>query len=156
AEAVIPGRVVKNVLKTTVDVRCNLNTKRNLVGSAKAGSIGGFNAHAASIPTAVFLTTGQDPAQNVFSSNCMTLTEPTNDRQDLLMTVSMPSIEVGTVRGGTVLGPQGTVLEMLSLRGAHPTRPGQHAQGRYGGRENLSRKCVSKNGLVEVVRVISC
>jgi hydroxymethylglutaryl-CoA reductase (NADPH) len=45
------------------------------------------------------------------------------------MTVSMPSIEVGTVGGGTVLGPQGAVLEMLGLRGAHPTRPGQNSQG---------------------------
>ncbi|KAJ7484555.1 hydroxymethylglutaryl-coenzyme A reductase-domain-containing protein [Mycena latifolia] len=129
AEAVIPGRVVKSVLKTTVQALCNLNTKKNLVGSAMAGSIGGFNAHAANILTAVFLATGQDPAQNVVSSNCMTLMEPTNDGQDLLMTVSMPSIEVGTVGGGTVLGPQGAVLEMLGLRGAHPTRPGQNSQG---------------------------
>lgn len=45
------------------------------------------------------------------------------------MTVSMPSIEVGTVGGGTVLGPQGAVLEMLGLKGAHPTHPGQNAQG---------------------------
>ncbi|KAJ6478566.1 hydroxymethylglutaryl-CoA reductase [Mycena vitilis] len=129
AEAVIPGKVVKSVLKTTVDALCNLNTKKNLVGSAMAGSIGGFNAHAANILTAIFLATGQDPAQNVVSSNCMTLMEPTNDGQDLLMTVSMPSIEVGTVGGGTVLGPQGAVLEMLGLRGAHPTRPGQNSQG---------------------------
>ncbi|KAJ7487780.1 hydroxymethylglutaryl-coenzyme A reductase-domain-containing protein [Mycena latifolia] len=129
AEAVIPGSVVKSVLKTTVDALCNLNTKKNLVGSAMAGSIGGFNAHAANILTAIFLATGQDPAQNVVSSNCMTLMEPTNDGQDLLMTVSMPSIEVGTVGGGTVLRPQGAVLEMLGLRGAHPTRPGQNSQG---------------------------
>jgi hydroxymethylglutaryl-CoA reductase (NADPH) len=40
-----------------------------------AGSIGGFNAHAANILTAMFLATGQDPAQNVESSNCMTLME---------------------------------------------------------------------------------
>ncbi|CAK5272104.1 unnamed protein product, partial [Mycena citricolor] len=129
AEAVIPGKVVKSVLKTTVEALCNLNTKKNLVGSAMAGSIGGFNAHAANILTAMFLATGQDPAQNVESSNCITLMEPTNDGQDLLMTVSMPSIEVGTVGGGTVLTPQGHVLEMLGLRGAHPTRPGQNAQG---------------------------
>lgn len=76
AEAVIPGRVVKSVLKTTVEALCNLNVKKNLVGSAMAGSIGGFNAHAANILTAVFLATGQDPAQNVESSNCMTLMEP--------------------------------------------------------------------------------
>jgi hydroxymethylglutaryl-CoA reductase (NADPH) len=44
------------------------------------------------------------------------------------MTVSMPCIEVGTVGGGTVLGPQGAVLEMLGLRGAHALHPGQNAQ----------------------------
>lgn len=44
------------------------------------------------------------------------------------MTVSMPSIEVGTVGGGTILGPQGSVLEMLGIKGAHPTSPGQNAQ----------------------------
>ncbi|KAJ7619403.1 hydroxymethylglutaryl-coenzyme A reductase-domain-containing protein [Roridomyces roridus] len=129
AEAVVPGKVVKSVLKTTIEALCNLNVKKNLVGSAMAGSIGGFNAHAANILTAIFLATGQDPAQNVVSSNCMTLMEPTNDGQDLLVTVSMPSIEVGTVGGGTVLAPQGAVLEMLGLRGAHPTRPGQNSQG---------------------------
>ncbi|KAF8886563.1 hydroxymethylglutaryl-coenzyme A reductase-domain-containing protein [Infundibulicybe gibba] len=128
AEAVIPGKVVKSVLKTTVEALCNLNVKKNLVGSAMAGSIGGFNAHAANILTAVFLATGQDPAQNVESSNCMTLMEPTNNGQDLLMTVSMPSIEVGTVGGGTVLAPQQAVLDMLGLRGAHPLQPGHNAQ----------------------------
>jgi hydroxymethylglutaryl-CoA reductase (NADPH) len=40
----------------------------------------------------------------------------------------MPCIEVGTVGGGTVLGPQGAVLEMLGIKGAHPTHPGANAQ----------------------------
>ncbi|OSX63533.1 hypothetical protein POSPLADRAFT_1169005 [Postia placenta MAD-698-R-SB12] len=128
AEAVVPGKIVKSVLKTTVESLCNLNTKKNLVGSAMAGSIGGFNAHAANILTAMFLATGQDPAQNVESSQCMTLMEPTNGGEDLLMTVTMPCIEVGTVGGGTVLGPQQAVLDLLGLRGAHPTNPGQNAQ----------------------------
>jgi len=128
AEAVVPGKVVKSVLKTTVESLCNLNIKKNLVGSAMAGSIGGFNAHAANILTAMFIATGQDPAQNVESSNCMTLMEPTNGGADLLITVTMPSIEVGTVGGGTVLAPQGAVLEMLGVKGAHPSHPGQNAQ----------------------------
>ncbi|KAG7091853.1 hypothetical protein E1B28_008255 [Marasmius oreades] len=128
AEAVVPGKVVQTVLKTTVDALCNLNIKKNLIGSAMAGSVGGFNAHAANILTAVFLATGQDPAQNVESSNCMTLMEPVNEGKDLLMTVSMPCIEVGTVGGGTVLAPQGAVLEMLGFKGAHSTHPGQNAQ----------------------------
>lgn len=44
------------------------------------------------------------------------------------MSVTMPSIEVGTVGGGTILGPQGAVLEMLGIRGAHPSTPGANAQ----------------------------
>jgi len=128
AEAVVPGKVVKTVLKTSVQALCNLNIKKNLVGSAMAGSIGGYNAHAANILTAMFLATGQDPAQNVVSSNCMTLMEPTNDGEDLLITVSMPSIEVGTIGGGTGLGPQSAVLEMLGIQGAHPTSPGHNAR----------------------------
>ncbi|KAL1747372.1 hydroxymethylglutaryl-coenzyme A reductase-domain-containing protein [Schizophyllum fasciatum] len=128
AEAVVPGRIVKSVLKTTVDALCNLNVKKNLIGSAMAGSIGGFNAHAANILTAIFLACGQDPAQNVESSNCMTLMEPTNGGEDLLITITMPSIEVGTVGGGTVLAPQQAILEMLGIKGAHATQPGQNAQ----------------------------
>lgn len=44
------------------------------------------------------------------------------------MTCSMPSIEVGTVGGGTVLTPQGAVLEMLGVRGANSTSPGHNAR----------------------------
>ena len=56
------------------------------------------------------------------------VTSRTNNGEDLLVTVSMPCIEVGTVGGGTVLAPQGAVLEMLGIKGAHPTNPGQNAQ----------------------------
>lgn len=73
AEAIIPGDVVRGVLKSDVDALVELNTSKNLIGSAMAGSIGGFNAHAANIVTAIFLATGQDPAQNVESSNCITV-----------------------------------------------------------------------------------
>jgi len=58
-------------------------------------TIGGFNAHAANNVTAVFLVTGQDPAQNVESSNCITILEETNDG-DLWISCTMPSIEVET------------------------------------------------------------
>ena len=59
------------------------NKQKNHIGSAMAGSIGGFNAHAANIVTAVFLATGQDPAQNVESSNCMTIMEYAPDGKSL-------------------------------------------------------------------------
>lgn len=73
AEAIIPGDVVKKVLKIDVESLVELNTSKNYIGSAMAGSIGGFNAHAANIVTAIYLATGQDPAQNVESSNCITI-----------------------------------------------------------------------------------
>jgi hydroxymethylglutaryl-CoA reductase (NADPH) len=75
AEALIPGDIVKSVLKTTVEALVELNVSKNLVGSAMAGSIGGFNAHAANLVAAMFLATGQDPAQVVESANCITLME---------------------------------------------------------------------------------
>lgn len=73
AEAIIPGDIVKSVLKTDVDSMVELNINKNLIGSAMAGALGGFNAHAANIVAAVFLATGQDPAQVVESSNCITI-----------------------------------------------------------------------------------
>lgn len=128
AEAVIPGAVVEKVLKTTVAALVELNISKNLIGSAMAGSVGGFNAHAANILTAVYLATGQDPAQNVESSNCITLMKAINDNQDLHISCSMPSIEVGTIGGGTILPPQQAMLDMLGVRGPHPTEPGKNAQ----------------------------
>ncbi|KAG0651678.1 3-hydroxy-3-methylglutaryl-coenzyme A reductase [Hyphodiscus hymeniophilus] len=126
AEAIIPGEVVRKVLKTDVDSMVELNIAKNLVGSALAGSIGGNNAHAANIVTAIFLATGQDPAQNVESSNCMTLMK--NLRGNLQISVTMPSIEVGTLGGGTILEPQSAMLDLLGVRGSHPTNPGDNAR----------------------------
>ena len=40
----------------------------------------------------------------------------------------MPSIEVGTIGGGTVLEPQSAMLDLLGVRGAHPTNPGDNAR----------------------------
>lgn len=127
-EAVIPSSVVEKVLKTTVDALVELNISKNLIGSAMAGSVGGFNAHAANILTAMYIAAGQDPAQNVESSNCITLMKSVNDGTALHISCSMPSIEVGTVGGGTILAPQQAMLDMLGVRGPHPTDPGKNAQ----------------------------
>lgn len=40
----------------------------------------------------------------------------------------MPSIEVGTLGGGTILEPQGAMLDMLGVRGSHPTNPGDNSR----------------------------
>jgi hydroxymethylglutaryl-CoA reductase (NADPH) len=128
AECTISGDVVKSVLKTTVADLVRLNTSKNLVGSAMAGSVGGFNAHASNILTAIYLATGQDPAQNVESSQCITLMQAVNDGQDLHMSCSMPCIEVGTIGGGTQLPAQAACLDILGVRGAHATQPGDNAR----------------------------
>ncbi|KAI3319756.1 3-hydroxy-3-methylglutaryl-coenzyme A reductase [Xylariaceae sp. AK1471] len=126
AEAIIPGDVVKAVLKSDVDALVELNISKNLIGSAMAASVGGFNAHAANIVAAMFLATGQDPAQVVESANCITTMRNLNG--SLQIAVSMPSIEVGTLGGGTILEPQGAMLDLLGVRGSHPTNPGDNAR----------------------------
>lgn len=40
----------------------------------------------------------------------------------------MPSIEVGTLGGGTILEPQAAMLDLLGVRGSHPTNPGDNAR----------------------------
>lgn len=85
------------VLKTTVPALVELNMLKNLTGSAVAGALGGFNAHAANIVSAIFIATGQDPAQNIESSHCITMMEAVNDGMDLHISVTMPSIEVFTI-----------------------------------------------------------
>lgn len=127
-EAVVPAEVVTSILKTTVHALVDVNISKNMIGSAVAGSVGGFNAHAANVVTAIYIATGQDPAQNVGSSNCMTLMEPWgNDGMDLYVSCTMPSIEIGTVGGGTGLPAQGACLAMLGVKGAHVEEPGENA-----------------------------
>jgi hydroxymethylglutaryl-CoA reductase (NADPH) len=125
-EATIPKDVVKTTLKTDVKTIVSVNINKNLIGSAMAGTIGGFNAHAANIVTAVFLATGQDPAQNVESSNCMTLMEETPEG-DLWISCTMPSIEVGTVGGGTGLPAQSACLKVIGCKGSGDS-PGDNAK----------------------------
>uniref|UniRef100_A0A0V0IMT4 3-hydroxy-3-methylglutaryl coenzyme A reductase n=1 Tax=Solanum chacoense TaxID=4108 RepID=A0A0V0IMT4_SOLCH len=127
-EAIIKEEVVKKVLKTEVAALVELNMLKNLTGSAMAGALGGFNAHASNIVSAVYLATGQDPAQNVESSHCITMMEAVNDGKDLHISVTMPSIEVGTVGGGTQLASQSACLNLLGVKGANREAPGSNAR----------------------------
>ncbi|KAL7231167.1 hypothetical protein ACSBR2_009438 [Camellia fascicularis] len=127
-EAIITEEVVRKVLKTNVAALVELNMLKNLTGSAMAGALGGFNAHASNIVSAVYLATGQDPAQNVESSHCITMMEPVNDGKDLHVSVTMPSIEVGTVGGGTQLASQSACLNLLGVKGASRESPGSNSR----------------------------
>lgn len=116
AEAVIPKKTVEKTLKTNVDALIELNLAKNLVGSAMAASVGGFNAHASNIVTAMFIATGQDPAQVIESSMCLDLFEKLPNG-DLHVSVTMPAIEVGTIGGGTGLPPQSGLLQLMRVKG---------------------------------------
>jgi len=99
------------------------NTRKNLIGSAKAGSLG-FNAHAANVVAATFLATGQDAAHVVEGANCITTAE---DRGvELYASVTLASCQVGTVGGGTGLPTQREALELLGLAGGGDP-PGDNA-----------------------------
>lgn len=132
AEAILPGAIVASVLKTTPAAIARLSVHKNLIGSALAGSIGGQNAHASNILTAIYLAAGQDPAQNVESSTCLTLCEEIppaapGGESSLYISCTMPSIEVGTVGGGTALAAQAACLGIMGVQGAGAT-PGANSQ----------------------------
>ncbi|KAL2231751.1 3-hydroxy-3-methylglutaryl-coenzyme A reductase [Sesamum indicum] len=127
-EAIIKEEVVNKVLKTDVASLVELNMLKNLTGSAMAGALGGFNAHASNIVSAIYIATGQDPAQNIESSHCITMMEAVNDGKDLHVSVTMPSIEVGTVGGGTQLASQSACLNLLGVKGASKEAPGSNAR----------------------------
>ena len=129
ADVTVPREIVAERLHTTPEAIAELNTRKNLVGSAKAGSLG-FNAHVANVVAAIFLATGQDEAQVVEGANAITTAEVRGDGSgsdgDLYVSVSLSSLEVGTVGGGTKLPTQAEALDVLGLRGGGDP-PGSNA-----------------------------
>nr|XP_049701043.1 3-hydroxy-3-methylglutaryl-coenzyme A reductase [Helicoverpa armigera]XP_049701045.1 3-hydroxy-3-methylglutaryl-coenzyme A reductase [Helicoverpa armigera] len=126
-ETTISHDSLRTIFKTDAKTLARCNKIKNLSGSALAGSIGGNNAHAANMVTAIYIATGQDPAQNVTSSNCSTNMEVCGENgEDLYVTCTMPSLEVGTVGGGTILTGQGACLDILGVKGAG-ARPAENS-----------------------------
>jgi len=116
AEALIPRRIVEERLKTTPEAMERVSLAKLYLGSARAGALGGFNAHAANIVAAIFLATGQDPAQVVESSSCITVVEA--NEAGAYVSVTLPSLELGTVGGGTWLPAQRAALSLMGVDGA--------------------------------------
>ncbi len=114
ADVLIPHDVVEGYFKTTAEAIAEANTRKNLVGSAKAGALG-FNAHAANTIAAAFLATGQDAAQVVEGSNAITTADARDD--GLYASLTIASLEVGTVGGGTKLPTQAAGLDLVGVRG---------------------------------------
>ena len=123
ADVLLPHDLVEGSLDTTVEAMVEGNTRKNLVGSAKAASLG-FNAHAANTVAAAFLATGQDVAQVVEAANAITTMSAREE--GLYASCSLASLEVGTVGGGTRLPTQQAALDVLGLAGGGDP-PGSNA-----------------------------
>lgn len=125
ADVTIPKDVVEKKLKTTPEMMEEVNYRKNLLGSARAGALG-FNAHAANIVAALYIACGQDAAHVVEGSTAITTME-VNEYGDLYCAVTMPSVQVGTVGGGTSIGTQRDCLNLLGVAGAGEV-PGENSK----------------------------
>ncbi len=116
ADVTIPKEIIKETLKCTPDAMFEFHYSKNLLGSARAGSLG-FNAHAANIIAAIYIACGQDAAHVVEGSTAITSMELTK-YDEIHCAVTLPTLPVGTVGGGTGLGTQRDCLNILDVSGA--------------------------------------
>ncbi len=124
AEVLLDKHVLEKVLKTSARALVEVQYRKNLLGSIAAGSMG-FNAHYANILAAFFIAAGQDPAQVVEGSlgvTCIELHGP----ESVMASVNMPDVPVAAIGGGTALGTQRQVLDMLGVV-VDPEQPGAAA-----------------------------
>lgn len=124
AQARLSKQAIKDVMGCTAKELVNLNYKKNLLGSAASASLG-FNAHFANVVSAVFAATGQDMAHVVEGSLGFTSLEIIEDH--LIASATMPSLQVGTVGGGTGLPCQAEALSMMGVKGPS-NRPGHNSR----------------------------
>jgi hydroxymethylglutaryl-CoA reductase (NADPH) len=115
AGALLPAKVVGSYLHTTPERMCEM-WHQTVLGHVQANAIG-YNGHYANGLAAVFIACGQDVANVVNSSVGITNFEVTGGG-DLYASVTLPSLTVATVGGGTGLGTSRECLEMLGCAGA--------------------------------------
>lgn len=94
-----------------------INYLKNNYGSKLAGTIGGYNGHAANAIAAIYAANGQDLAQIVESSTCTTYAKAL-ENGDLKFGCELPCIEVGTVGGGTDAPTASENLKLLGVFGS--------------------------------------
>ncbi len=115
AEVLLKKEVIESVLKTSAEKMSEIVYRKCLLGSAMAGSMG-FNAHYANVVAAIFIATGQDIAHVVEAASGITTAELTPEG-DLLFSIYIPSLQLGTVGGGTWLPSQQESLKILGVSG---------------------------------------
>jgi hydroxymethylglutaryl-CoA reductase (NADPH) len=116
--------LISSVFKTDAKTLAEVNYRKNLVGSARAGATG-FNAHAANVVAAMFIACGQDAAHAIDGSTCITTVDLTDT--GAYVAVTLPSLPVGTVGGGTGVDTQQECLRLLGVAGSGAP-PGTNAK----------------------------
>ena len=114
AGARIPPRLARAYLHITPAGMADL-WQRTVLGHLQSGSLG-YNGHFANGLTALFIACGQDVANVVNSAVGVTSFEVLPGG-DLYASVTLPSLTVATVGGGTGLGTARECLEMLGCAG---------------------------------------
>lgn len=115
AGALLPREIVKSYLHTTPAQLSDM-WRHTVVGHMQSNAIG-YNGHYANGLAAIFIACGQDVANIANSAVGITNFEVTDDG-DLYATVTLPSLTVATVGGGTALGTSRECLEMLGCAGS--------------------------------------
>ena len=93
------------------------NLYRRTTVSQQASGVLGYNGHYANGLTALFIATGQDVANIANSAVGITNIERLPDG-DLYASVTLTSLTVATIGGGTGLGASAQCLDMLGCRGS--------------------------------------
>lgn len=114
AGALLPSEIVKSYLHVT-PARLSDLWQHTVVGHMQANALG-YNGHFANGLAAIFIACGQDVANIANSAVGITNFEVTDDG-DLYASVTLPSLTVATVGGGTALGTSRECLEMLGCSG---------------------------------------
>lgn len=114
AECVIPKAVVESVLKTTPEQFASFWQSTTL-GIMQTGGMG-TQGHVANGLTALYIACGQDVACIAESAMGVCRAQLTPEG-DLYAALTLPSLTVGTIGGGTGLPTQNECLEMMDCAG---------------------------------------
>ncbi len=115
AEVKIPEELVKRVLKSSSKEMVDY-WQMSAIGGVLSGTMG-VQGHFANGLAALYLATGQDAACVAESAMGVTRFEVLEEG-GLYAAVTLPSLMLGTVGGGTNLPSQGACLELMGLLGS--------------------------------------
>lgn len=121
AEVILERELIEEVLKTTPEAMADVVFRKIYLGSGQAAAYG-LNSHVANIIAAMFIATGQDPAQVVEGSMGIVTAEILDDK-NLYFSLMLPSLEIGTTGGGTHLPTQREALSIMDCYGYYKDRP---------------------------------